>query len=384
MSQQLRVLTIGHSYAVRMNRAVARAVAEDPGFSVTVATPTFFRGDFGPVEAEAEAPASALKLVPLKASLTRAIHLFRYEQSALDRLIRQGEFDVVHAWEEPYIFAGYQIARSLRVERARFCFRTAQSYVKRYVPPFGFFERTVLQRAQGWIAGASLVREAMLRRNYPERSGRILSLAVDPSAFRILTTEERQAVLAELRLEPPVIGFIGRFVAAKGVDILLQALDRLLDRKWSLLLLGSGERQVQIEQWVKQRGLSNRVKILLAKHEDVPRYVGAMDLLAAPSQTMKNWREQFGRMIIEAFACGVPVIGSNSGEIPHVIGDAGQIVAEADIAAWAGRISELLEDAAERRRLAMLGLKRAQQFSVPATARKYRDYYRWLAAEPIS
>ena len=55
-----------------------------------------------------------------------------------------------------------------------------------------------------------------------------------------------------------------------------------------------------------------------------------MDLLCAPSRTTPRWREQFGRMLIEAMACGVPVIASPSGEIPYVVGDAGVLVPEGD------------------------------------------------------
>ena len=78
---------------------------------------------------------------------------------------------------------------------------------------------------------------------------------------------------------------------------------------------------------------------MLVKHSEVPRYLASMDMMVAPSQSMRNWREQFGRMIIEAFASGVPVIGSDSGEIPFVIADAGRVVAEADAAAWTAEIA---------------------------------------------
>ena len=60
----------------------------------------------------------------------------------------------------------------------------------------------------------------------------------------------------------------------------------------------------------------------------MPDYLNAMDMMCAPSETAPNWREVFGRMIVEAFACGVPIIASNSGEIPRVVADAGRIVSE--------------------------------------------------------
>ncbi len=81
-----------------------------------------------------------------------------------------------------------------------------------------------------------------------------------------------------------------------------------------------------------------RVRVLTGvAHDDVPEHLNAMDLLCAPSQTTTRWREQFGRMLIEAMACGVPVVASRSGEIPHVVGDAGLVVDEADVGRVDGR-----------------------------------------------
>ncbi len=380
----MRILTIGHSYCVALNRGIVREVARNSDFEVTVAAPNYFYGDLRPILLEPEPAGSPLRLVPLGTALSRFVHVFRYDAGALRTLLRQEKFDVVHAWEEPYIFAGYQIARALKNSSARFCFRTAQSYVKSYPPPFGYFERTVLARAQGWIAGAGLVFDAMARKGFPRETGRILNLAVDLGEFRPVTPEVRESVLQELGLEPPVIGFVGRFTKAKGLDVLMQAMEQIGgSRPWSLLLLGSGEYQDKIQAWAEKHGWSGRVKMKLAKHAEVPRYLGSMDVMVAPSQTMKNWREQFGRMLIEAFACGVPVIGSDSGEIPFVIGNAGRVVPEADAAAWAQAISRLLDNPEERDALRTCGLARAAQFSTATIANQYREYYTWLSGQPL-
>lgn len=384
MNRPLRILTIGHSYGIAMNRGVVREVARDPNFDVTVAAPRFFHGDLRPIAVEPEPTGSPLRLVSLNTRLSRFIHVFQYDGSALRDLIREGNFDVVHAWEEPYVAAGYQIARALRGSTAKFCFRTAQSYVKRYPPPFGYFERSVRARAQGWIAGASLVHQAMLRRGYSQKAGRILNLAVDVNDFQPISSDARSEGLRELSLQAPVVGFVGRLTKAKGLDILMQAMEKLdASQPWSLLLLGSGEYKAKLERWAAANGWSDRVRIVLAKHNDVPRYLGCMDLLVAPSQTMSNWREQFGRMIIEAFACGVPVIGSDSGEIPFVIGEAGRIVAETDSAALALAIGRLLQSAADRDELRGRGLARVAQYSTTTSAQQYREYYTWLANQSL-
>ncbi len=116
----------------------------------------------------------------------------------------------------------------------------------------------------------------------------------------------------------------------------------------------------------------------------MPGYVNAMDVLAAPSQTTRRWREQFGRMLIEAFAAGVPVVGSDSGEIPYVIADAGLVVPEADEKAWVNTLSNLLDSPARRADLAGRGLARATRFSWPVVGRRYVEFFDRLLDGPAA
>jgi glycosyltransferase involved in cell wall biosynthesis len=385
VSKPLRILTIGHSHVVALNRAMWRELAQDRNFEITVAAPSSFQGDLRPLTIDPEPTGSPLNLVPLDAKWTGRIHIFRYHDGQLRKLMREGNFDVVHAWEEPYIYAGYQIARSLRDNPARFVFRTAQNLVKQYPPPFSYFERYTLRRAQAWVAGGNLVFETRLQHGYPKDRGRILSLAVDLTAFHPLLDAQRRQVLDELGIQPPVIGFLGRLSADKGLDVLMQAVELLpASARWNLLLLGSGPYKTKVEAWARAKGWQHRVHIKLVKHEDAPRHVAAMDMLVAPSQTTSHWREQFGRMIVEAFASGVPVIGSDSGEIPFVIADAGLVVPERDPAAWAKAIQELLQDAEARRVLAQRGLQRAGQYSCSSVAAQFAEFYRWVAQQPLT
>jgi glycosyltransferase involved in cell wall biosynthesis len=104
-----------------------------------------------------------------------------------------------------------------------------------------------------------------------------------------------------------------------------------------------------------------------------------MDLLAAPSLTTPQWREQFGRMLVEAMACGVPVVGSDSGEIPHVLGAAGLVVPEGDADALAGALGTLLADPSLRARLAAAGRARAQaEFALPRVAARHLAFFEHL------
>jgi glycosyltransferase involved in cell wall biosynthesis len=114
-------------------------------------------------------------------------------------------------------------------------------------------------------------------------------------------------------------------------------------------------------------------------HNEVPSYLNAMDVLVAPSQTTPNWREQFGRMLIEAFASGVPVIGSDSGEIPFVIQSTGMIVAERDEVAWTHGLRDLLGNPEKRHELADAARARVhEEFAWPAIATRYLEFFEEL------
>lgn len=381
MNHRIRVLTIGHSYVVAENRALVREVARDPQLDVTVAAPIAFRSGLGPIELQPEPPGSNLVLKALAARFTQWTQIFAYDRHGLAMLIGKGAFDVVHAWEEPYIYAGYQIARAMAKSDAAFCFRTAQNIDKRYPFPFSYFERAVRERAQGWIAGGNLVFESMIKHGYPKERGRIMTLAVDLDAFRPLAPERKQTVARELGLLPPIVAYVGRLTRAKGIDLMMRAMEAVGgSAPWSLLVMGAGPMEGNLRQWAASRGWSDRVQVRLVPHRDVPAYLGAADLLLAPSQTGPRWREQFGRMVIEAFACGVPVLGSDSGEIPYIIEDAGKVLPENDADSWAKAIVEVLNSAELRAGMARRGFERVQAYSVTTVAQQYSAYYRDLAA----
>ena len=380
----MNLLAIGHSYVLAVNRAILRALADEHGFTVTVGAPQDYAGDLRPLRCEPEPHNSALHVAPLPMRATGYPHFSWFEPRALRNLLRQGRFDVVSIWEEPFIVSGFQIAAAVRRHSsARFCFYSCQNLSKAYPPPFSWFERQTVSWSDGWCAAGGLVKETLTQRGYEPKRGAVLPLAVDTSLFRPIGNEERQKLLQELGLEPPVVGFVGRLVNAKGISVLIEALSNVAaDQPWSALFLGSGPEEEAIRSWVQKNNLGSRVRVQLVRHDEVPRYMGIMDVLAVPSQTTPKWKEQFGRVIIEAFACGAAVIASDSGEIPYVVGPAGLVVPESDKARWAVELTSLLGDPSRRKEFAQLGIHRAQQFSATALAANYASFYRSLSGRP--
>jgi glycosyltransferase involved in cell wall biosynthesis len=114
----------------------------------------------------------------------------------------------------------------------------------------------------------------------------------------------------------------------------------------------------------------------------MPAYLGQLDILVLPSRTSANWKEQFGRILVEAMACEVTVIGSDSGEIPNVIGEAGLIFAEDNVEELYNHLLTLLKDDILRRRLGRLGRERVlNHYTQEQIAAKTVDVYREMMAD---
>lgn len=154
------------------------------------------------------------------------------------------------------------------------------------------------------------------------------------------------------------IGYAGRLVPEKGVDVLLRAVAQLPDSA-RVHIVGSGPERNHLQRLAAQMGLRDRAPIdPLIPSTEMPGYFARLDCLVLPSRTRPNWKEQFGRVLIEAMACGVPVIGSTCGELPNVIGDAGLTFSEGDTDALAARLRELMTKPELRASLAAKGRAR--------------------------
>lgn len=368
-----RVLTIGHSYVVSLNRRLADEMARQGGerWAITVAAPETYTGDLGPITLERSSD-EACEVVPLPVHLDRSPHLMVYGR--MTRLMKQ-RWDVVHCWEEPYVMAAAQIAGAAPRD-ATFVFSTFQNLVKSYPPPFNWIEQRVLRRSDGWIAFGETTRAAQRTRSgYSTIPAQVIPPGVDTCAFAP-DAGARASVRADRGWDSsiPVIGFAGRFVPEKGLDLLIAALQRL-EGPWRALFVGGGPDLGKVQ--ALSAAFPRCVSIVRGvTHAEMPAYYNAMDLLCAPSQTTLRWREQFGRMLTEAMACGVPVIASRSGEIPYVVGDAAILLPETDVDAWASTLARLLHDGRERRALADRGLRRARtEYAWPKVAKRHLDFF---------
>jgi glycosyltransferase involved in cell wall biosynthesis len=372
-----KLLTIGHSYVIAGNRRLAHEMAiQGRGrWEVTAAAPAQLAADLRDVALEPIA-GEACALEPLRVRFGRVPHIRRYERR-LRGLLQRG-WDVVHVWEEPYVAACAQVAAAAP-RGARIVPATFQNLAKRYPFPFSHFESRVMQRASGWIAFGQTVHDAQQpKAMYAARPSRIISPGVDVERFKF-DADARSAVRSRIGWDDsiPVVGYLGRFVPEKGLTTLMRALEAVR-QPWRALFVGGGAMAADLNAFAAAHRGRVHVATGIA-HDGVPAYLAAMDVLCAPSETTPRWREQFGRMLIEAMAGGVPVAASRSGEIPHVVGEAGVLLPERDDAAWSRAVEDLIGAPERRRDLAARGLARAhERFALPVAARAHLAFFEEL------
>jgi glycosyltransferase involved in cell wall biosynthesis len=180
---------------------------------------------------------------------------------------------------------------------------------------------------------------------------------------------------------PFTVGYAGRLVRAKGVDLLIAALRmNQAERPVRLLAVGEGPDLARLRGLAAKRLHPNTVIWRQGvAHEAMPACYREMDVLVLPSRTTRGWKEQFGRVAAEAMACGVPVIGSNSGFIPELMRTTGGGVtfAEGDARALAAALSRLANEPLRRRQLGEAGRAGViAHYSLPILARRWHGLLR--------
>ncbi len=322
-------------------------IAAYPDIELTVVVPPYWREGrhFTALE---RAHVQGYRLVVAPVVFNGHYHVHFYP--TLPDILRESRPDVCHVDEEPYNLATCLAIRDAHRVGAKTLFFTWQNLLRHYPYPFSEIERTVYRRVDGAIVGNRDAIRVLRRKGYTGIVRVIPQFGVDPDLF------QPAGPRAEDR--PFTIGYAGRLVEQKGLVTLLDAVHGL-EGDWRLLLYGVGPFREALQTRSAALGLAGRVTFCdHVASTEMPRHLAELDALVLPSLTRPNWKEQFGRVLVEAMACGAPVIGSDSGEIPNVIGDAGLVFPEGQADRLRDALARLMSDRALREDLAAKGRAR--------------------------
>ncbi len=387
----MKILVASHTYIVDLNCEKLRALSRlQPDIEVTVVVPKKWRpgGVQNKIIETEYRDEGNFRIVPVSNFSQNHQGLLTFGSDLISLL---GKFrpNIIHV-EQGSRGLAYAQMITLNVLlglRAKNVFFTWWNLPYNLKFPVSVLENYNLDNSHGIISGNQDGAEILHDRGYEGPIKVMPQLGVDESLF---TPKEQPELAAKVGLEPGdfVIGFVGRFVPEKGIMTLLDALVKIKDKSWKFLLLGRGELKDEILQKAEEKGIKDRIILVESvPHDEVADYINLMSTLILPSETTYKfktltsvgWKEQFGHVIIEAMACKVPVIGSDSGEIPHVIGDAGLIFPEGNVEELANCLEQLIDNPNLTENLAQMGYAKAMaQYTNIALAKQQLEFYQQL------
>jgi glycosyltransferase involved in cell wall biosynthesis len=343
-----KVLVLSHAGVLEVNRALFQELGR-LGAEVVMVVPSQWKGDLiRLLRFEIRDSDRSLRVIPLPVAFSGRGSLFFY-RSSLRRALANWQPDLVFLDEEPWSLAALQTFYEF--PSVPVLFFTKENLPKWIPWPFSHLEQWVYRRAAGAFAVSQEVKEVLRRKGF---HGHVEQLehSYDPQLFRLRTEEEKRSLKAEFGIPPNaiVLGYFGRLAAEKGLEDLVEAL-RLLTKEaglpnWFFLCVGNGPAEDDTKAALASLP-TDRYRMLDAlSHDRVGRLLGTLDVLVLPSRTTRRWKEQFGRILVEAMACGAAAVGSDSGEIPRLIARSGGglVFAEGQPAELASCLVRLLRD----------------------------------------
>jgi glycosyltransferase involved in cell wall biosynthesis len=358
----MRVLSIAHSCVVSEYQKRMEEVAKYSDVDLTLLVPKYWSQFNKRVDLE-KRESSNYRILPVQPitwgirenSLRNVTHVYPHTR----RIINRVQPDILELWEEPFSAVTSHVTfwAKKTSPRTKIIFFSAQNVLKKYPFPFSAFERYVYNNAQFAFLMNRKVIEVIRTKGY-EKEFVVLPLGVDEGIFY---KKDVRDLKARLGVNGFVVGFVGKITRQKGIVHLIEAVSQI-NEDVQLFIIGDGESKDDAEQLIDGRGLRQRtVFIGGVPHSQIPDYLNCMDLLVFPSITLPHLKEQFGRVIIEGMACEVPVVGSDSGEIPATIGEAGLIFKERDVKDLRENIEGLMSNRNLRNLLAKKGRKRVME-----------------------
>ncbi|MFG6095286.1 hormogonium polysaccharide biosynthesis glycosyltransferase HpsO [Leptothoe sp. ISB3NOV94-8A] len=385
----MKVLVASHSYIVDLNCEKLRELAH-MGHEVTVVVPK--RWNPGGVQNRIVEPEprqeGSFRIVPIANFSQNNQGLLSFGWGIVD-LLKTFKPDIIQV-EQGSKSLGY--AELITLNRllggnAKTLFFTWWNLPYEVKFPLSLLEGYNLRHTDGLVVGNQDGANILKDHGYHGPVRVMPQLGVDEGLF----CPKEQPQLRQTLAIPDhdfIVGFVGRFVPEKGLVTLFKALETLVNVSWTLVLLGRGPLKEALQNQAQALGIAERIRwIESVPHDQVPDYINLMDTLVLPSETTYEfktltsvgWKEQFGHVLIEAMACQVPVIGSDSGEIPYVIDDSGLIFPEGDPMAMADRLSQLMQHPEQQQALGKKGYDRAMKhYTNKALATELLAFYEAL------
>ena len=352
-NDRIAVTVVSHAASVPANQKMWSRTQEH-GIDLTLVTPKRWRHDYSPKPFTVEPSDVIGSHIRLRVAGLGNVPLHTYVAPLRPKL--QGQ-RLLHLDQEPFSLSAAQWGHAARHSGVPYTFSTLQNILKRYPGPIRISERTVQRGAAMAFSVTQEIDHTMRSRGF-SGSSQVVPLWVDTDRYLPVAPRADPQTLR--------LGFIGRLVEEKGVNDLVQA-RRALDASVEITAVGAGP----AEGILKAAGIDVRPPV---EHSAMHKVYGSFDAIVVPSRTTATWKEQFGRVVVEALACQRPVICSDSGSLPALVAatGGGLTFREGDISDLTCQVNRLRNEPELGSALASAGLEQVRkQFSADAVASDY-------------
>ncbi|MBW4431538.1 MAG: glycosyltransferase family 4 protein [Pelatocladus maniniholoensis HA4357-MV3] len=357
MNSKLRVLFISHTYVVGVNQGKLNAIAETNKVEVGLLTPSNWKALEWNRFFEVEKPYPKIKIYTAPVLFTGRGGAHIYPPWKIWQVVNDFQPDLVQVEEEVFSLCAFELAVWSRLTGKPLVVFGWENMERNLPKPRHWVRQFVLNTAQlilpGNQDGANLLRQW----GYTGLMEVMPQMGVDTSLFSPRLSEGGKN--QEFR-----IGFLGRLVPEKGIDTIFAAARLLRERslKYQIIICGSGSYEESLRQEAQKQQIADLVIWRgSVRHEQAPEELSQFHVLVLPSRTTDTWKEQFGHVLIEAMAMGVPIVGSNSGEIANVIGQNDLVFPEGDAHTLAAILEKMIREPNWRQELRNYVISRVEQ-----------------------
>lgn len=352
----LRVLFVSHTYVVGVNQGKLDAIAAT-GTEVGLLVPAKWQALAWGKRFEVEKPYPRIRIYSARVLFEGKVGAYFYPPWVIQKAIADFRPDVIQVEQEVFSLSAFEIALWARLARkplVLFCWENMDRHLSKFRQ---WVRQFVLGTAQLIVAGNQEGKELLRQWGYKGIIEVMPQMGVDTALFNPGLRQPKDN--SQL-----VVGFVGRLAHQKGIDILIAALSQLRDRghHCQVILCGSGAEEEMLRQEAQQQNVADLIVWRGGvRHDEVPAEMSKFDVLVLPSRTTLDWKEQFGHVLIEAMAMGIPAVGSSCGEIPNAIGRPDLVFPEGDAQQLAAILERMIKDRPWRQQLEQDSLNRVKE-----------------------
>lgn len=406
MKDSTNLVIISHAYVYAPYRAKIEALAKYKDLNITLITPEFGLEGGGQKVYSTPYEGKAYKHIILSGFFTGKLNFFIFRN--LKKTLQSLNPDIIMLEEEYWTQVAAQVSyvtkkflpetKLILLSCENMCHiweKEAQSpYQKLRYSSFHLLEKFIIPKLDALVFQLPEVwkdfEQRMLALKFKGLKGTFPQLGVDYDRFsKPITPKKLNLIRQKLNIEDKdfVYGYIGRLTLEKGIEDMIYAFAGWNKPNTKVLIIGNGEEDYieNLKALIDKLNLNHIISLHPAiAFDDIPAYFQILDISILLSHTTPIWKEQFGRVLVESMAAGTPVIGSDSGAIPLVIGKAGYIVIEKDILAIREALIEAYDNKSKYKKLVKLGQERSEsKFSYTAIAKQTYDFIKKISISKL-